>query len=175
MALSDLVARLRDPRLAEFVACWDQARGDRSVPRWRDIDPAQMKRVLANIWAWQYERDTDTWIGKLAGEEIIFVLGRGFRGAKAHEYFAGRQSDLLIARHNRIIQGNIGLVNTGRVFWHAGSFAIGQRVVLPVATQGEAADTVLGVTFYSFAAPVVREIQAEPSADEEAEFITLER
>ena len=174
MALSDLVARLKDPRLEEFVACWDAARGTAPVPRWRDIDPTCMKRVLANIWAWQYEAETDTWTGKLAGEEIIFVLGRGFRGAKAHEYFEGRQRDLILARHRRIIQDNVAMVNTGRVFWHAGSFAIGQRVALPVATRSEAADTVLGVTFYRFALPVTHEIRAD-AADEEAEFITLEK
>lgn len=174
MALSDLIARLTDPRLNEFVACWDQARGDAAVPRWRDIDPGRMKHVLANIWAWLYEAETDTWTGKLAGEEIMFVLGRGFRGARAHEYFAGRRGDLILARHRRIIQDNVGMVNTGRVFWHAGSYAVGQRVVLPVATRAEVADTVLGVTFYHFAAPMTQEVRAD-TADEEAEFITLER
>ena len=174
MALSDLIARLEDPRLEEFVACWEAARGGATVPRWRDLDPTRMKRVLANIWAWQYEAENGTWTGKLAGEEIMFVLGRGFRGAKAHENFEGRQRDLILARHHRIIQDNVAMVNTGRVFWHAGSFAIGQRVALPVATGRAVADTVVGVTFYHFASPITHEIRAE-AGDEEAEFITLER
>ena len=174
MSLSDLRSRLKDPRLDEFISCWDEARGDAEVPRWKDIDPTRMKRVLANIWAWQYDFDTGTWTGKLAGEEILFVLGRGFRGAKAHEYFQGRQRDLILARHLRIIQDRVGMVNSGRVFWHAGSFAIGERVALPVATKSEIADTVLGVTFYRVGSPVTQQIQAH-ATDEAAEFISLDK
>ena len=174
MSLSELRSRLKDPRLEEFVSCWEQARGDSEVPRWRDMDPTSMKRVLANIWAWQYETDNGTWTGKLAGEEILLVLGRGMRGAKAHEYFQGRQRDLILARHLRIIQDRVAMVNTGRVFWHAGSFAVGERVVLPVATRSETADTVVGVTFYRFGSPVTGQVQAY-ATDEEAEFISLEK
>jgi hypothetical protein len=174
MSLSELRSRLKDRRLEEFISCWEQARQDREVPRWRDIDPANMKSVLANIWAWQYDFDTGIWTGKLAGEEILFVLGRGFRGAKAHEFFRGRQGDLILARHLRVIQDRVAMLNSGRVFWHAGSYAMGERVVLPVATKSEIADTVLGVTFYSFASPVTQEIQAH-ATDEEAEFFSLDK
>jgi hypothetical protein len=174
MGLSALISRIVDPRLSEFVACWDEARGERPAPHWRDLDIGGLKRVLANIWAWEYDRASDIWTGKLAGEEIMHVLGRGFRGAKAHEYFQGRQRDLIIGRHKRIVFDTMGMVNTGRVFWHAGSFAMGQRVALPVMTRGDVCDTVLGVTFYKFNAPVTKPIRAE-AGDEEAEFFTLER
>jgi hypothetical protein len=174
MALSDLTARLRDPRLQDFVACWHQARGDRLVPRWRDLDVGLMRQLLPYAWAWGYDRASDVFTGKLAGEQILAVLGRGFRGAKAHEFFTPSQRVLVLAQHRKVVLDQVGMVTTGLVFSHADSDATGQRVILPVATRSEhEADTIFGVTLYAFNEGPVRDIRAEVPATP-VEFFTLE-
>jgi hypothetical protein len=174
MALSDLTARLGDSRLQDFVACWHQARGDRLVPRWRDLDIGMMRQLLAYAWAWEYDRATDEFTGKLAGESILAVIGRGFRGAKGHEFFTPSQRGMILAQHRKVVLEQLGMVTTGLVFSHADSGATGQRVVLPVATRsGHEADTILGVTVYAFGAGPVRDVRAEVP-ETPAEFFTLE-
>jgi hypothetical protein len=173
MAFSDLTARLTDPRLQTFAAAWARARGSRMVPRWRDLDIAEMVVVAPYIWAWEYERETATLRGKLAGEEIQTILGRGFRGASADAYFKGDERRLIQDHLTRVILEAVGMVTTGQVFGFAGSNAAGQRLALPVATRAEAADTVLGVTLYKFAAPPRSTVRGDLGY-QDVEFFTLE-
>lgn len=132
------------------------------MPRWRDLDIGLLRNVLPYVWSWQYDRASDEFTGKLAGEAILGVIGRGFRGAKAREYFKQMQRDEILARYHTILRERVGMVTTGMVFYHAGSSATGQRVALPVATGAECEpDTVLGVTIYTFKSSPKRDIRAE--------------
>ena len=115
MAFQEILARLESPRLTEFAEAWRVARGTTLVPRWSDLDIVRMKNCLSYLWAWEYDRDTDIFRGKLAGEAIQDVLGRGFRGALAHEYCAGRLKGVFLERCRRIILGEVAMVTTGRV------------------------------------------------------------
>jgi hypothetical protein len=174
MALSDLVARLQEPRLVSFVTCWHQARGSRAVPRWRDLDPGLLRHVMPYAWSWEYDRATDEFTGKLAGEQLLDVMGRGFRGAKGHEYFKAGEADLVLGRHRRVILERLGMVTTGLVFATSGSGATGQRVALPVASRSEGeADTVLGVTLFAFGVAPGRGVPVGVT-NHAPEFFTLE-
>lgn len=174
MALADLLAELTDPRLNSFVSSWDVVRGDRPLPQWRDLDIAGMKHVLPYIWAWEYDRDSDVFTGKLAGEEIMNVIGRGFRGAKAHEFYTPAQYRAVHAWSRSVLIDRVRVVIAGEVYSHMGSGAIGQRVALPVALRGGDADVILGVTLFDF-----RQTGAESIRDsltfEKPVFFTLER
>lgn len=174
MALADLRAELNEPRLEGFVASWDAVRGDREVPRWRDLDIPGMKEVLPYIWAWEYRRDTDMFIGKLAGEEIMTVIGRGFRGARAHEFYAPEQYRAVYDWSRRVVVERVGVVIGGRVYSHMGSSALGQRVGLPVALHGDEADIILGVTLFDFSQTGASSIRGGLTFDT-MKFFTLER
>ncbi len=150
MSIALLLAELTDPKLSAFVASWNEVRGDRLVPRWRDLDIAGMKHVLPYIWSWEYDRATDVFTGKLAGEEVLEVIGRGLRGAKAHEFYTPAQYRAVYDWSRRVVVEQLGVVITGQVFGHMGSGAIGQRVGLPVALKGDTADLILGVTLFDF-------------------------
>lgn len=174
MALADLLAELTDPRLRAFVSSWDAVRGNRLLPLWRDLDIAGMKHVLPYIWAWEYDRDSDVFTGKLAGEEIMSVIGRGFRGAKAHEFYTPAQYRAVHAWSRSVIVDRVGVVIAGQVYGHMGSGAIGQRVALPVALRGEDADVILGVTLFDFRETGAESIRDSLTFDNPAVF-TLER
>jgi hypothetical protein len=174
MSIALLQADLTDPRLVDFVAAWDKVRGDRFVPRWRDLDVPAMKHVLPYIWAWEYERDSDVFTGKLAGEEVLDVIGRGFRGAKAHEFYTPAQYEAVYGWSKRVIIDQVGVVITGPVYSHMHSGAIGQRVGLPVALLGEEADIILGVTLFDFGEARAQSIRGSLTF-ETMKFFSLER
>jgi len=173
MAYKDLLAAITDPRLIEFAEAWRAARGKSLVPRWRDLDIGLMKRCLANVWAWEYDPATEIFRGKLAGEEIQSVLGRGFRGALAHHYFKNHAPDVVIEYFRQVVLGGQGAVSSGSVFSFAGSFAEGDRVAFPIATRSSQADTVIGVTFYKFSERTKRVI-ATDARPGKAAFFSLE-
>lgn len=170
-SLQELLVNLTDSRLIKFVRAWDAARGADLVPRWKELDIGLMASSAPWIWAWEYDRGSGVFRGKLAGEEIINVLGRGFRGALGHEYFADRGAGIILARYRQIILDRVGLSASGRVFAHAGSSAVGQTLILPVATRSQQADTVLGVTVYQFPPPAIGRVKVIAGTEE---FFTLE-
>lgn len=170
-SFEELLVSLTDSRLIKFARAWDTARGPDLVPRWRNLDIGLMAASAAWIWAWEYDRETGVFRGKLAGEKIIDVLGRGFRGGLGHEYFADRGAATILARYRQIILDRVGLVASGKVFAHVGSSAVGQTLIFPVATRSEQADTVLGVTVYQFPPPTVGRVKLIAGNEE---FFTLE-
>jgi hypothetical protein len=69
------------PELRAIAGHWDQARGERRMPAWTDIDPVAIGRHLRYVWAWKYDRETDTFTGRLAGEDIVRAFGKSPRGS----------------------------------------------------------------------------------------------
>jgi hypothetical protein len=174
LSLAQLTTELTDPALKAFVASWDDVRREREVPQWRDLDVAAMKHVLPFIWAWTYDLDEDVLTGKLAGEEILSVVGRGLRGAKAHEFYTPAQYRVFHGWTRRVVVEQVGLVITGEVFSLLGSAAVGQRVALPVAVRGDRADTILGVTLFDYSRTGTTSIR-DSLTFETINFHTLER
>ncbi len=173
MSFSALIATLRDERLIDLAEAWNHARGTAKVPRWRDLDIARMKSCIPFVWAWEYDLATGISRGKLAGEEILRVCGRGLRGAVDHEYFAGLNAPVILARHRKVVFDGLGKVTTGEVYASAKSHAMGQRIALPVATRSDAPDTILGATIYDFGGPLSQGLRAQRGRDEPV-FFTLE-
>ncbi len=173
MALSNLVASLTDSRLRDFVECWSSARGDHPLPRWRDLDISLMKATLPFVWAWHLDRESGKLTGKLAGELILAVLGSKFRGIDHEQYFEGRGSEIFRPLHEAVIFDGVGIVSSGRIFSHLGSYAMGQRVMLPVSERGDVADIVFGATVYDYGAVRADNIHSVP-VNNDVRYFSLE-
>ncbi|HLZ74802.1 PAS domain-containing protein [Phenylobacterium sp.] len=148
MPIDGLVTNLREPALREIVRLWDEARGGRRFPAWRDIDPVKLAPHLPILWAWRWDETRGTFIGRLAGEAILDAMGPGFRGSRIEDYFAGRNAETFMARYRRILDEPAAMVNSGFVFSLIGGSGIGERVALPLADDGEHPDGVFGATIY---------------------------
>src|SRR6185312_7778733 len=103
MSFESFLASIEAPALREVALYWQEARGSRRMPGWKDIDPAAIARHLPIVWSWKYDRHTDTFTGRLAGEEINEVFGKSLRGVPMKEFFADWQYDLIFARHRRVV------------------------------------------------------------------------
>ncbi len=150
--LDALPSSLQDQRLAAFALAWRDARGTNPAPCWHDLDVRRFAAALPNLWAWTYDHATGVFHGKIAGEEILQILGRGFRGALAHEFYKGPETEMILARHRRVAVEGLGFTTQGPVFHHAGSGVQGQRVALPAASRGRAVDIIVGVTVFHYPA-----------------------
>ena len=118
------------------------------MPAWKDIDPATIKQYLPIVWAWRYDPALETFIGRLAGEEIMAVLGVNTRGKRIDECFPARAHELVLQRYKTVISGPRLMHSYGKVFLHAGGPGNGERIVLPLADDGIHGDGVIGATVY---------------------------
>jgi len=143
-----LEATIQSPALQAVFSHWQDARGARLMPAWRDIDAAAIGKYLPMVWAWRYDFALNTFIGRLAGEDILAVLGKEIRGRPLDQCFPADAAQLVLDRYKAVIAGPQILHSTGRVHMKTGRHGIGERIVLPLAADGTTGDGVLGTTEY---------------------------
>jgi hypothetical protein len=145
-------ASITDPALIAVANHWSEARSGRLMPAWRDIDPASIKEHLPKIWAWRWDPALGTFIGRLAGEEITALLGKNNRGKRLDECFGVDAHDVLYARFKRVTDEPALMHSYGRVYAIDGRDGPGERIVLPLATDGKHGDGIIGATAYRLGA-----------------------
>ena len=141
-------AAIQSPGVKAVFAHWLDARGDRLMPAWRDIDAAAIGKYLPMVWAWRFDFTQDTFIGRLAGEEILAVLGKEIRGRPLQQCFPADAAQLVLDRYKAVIAGPQIMHTTGSVHMKTGRHGVGERIVLPLSTDGITGDGVLGTTEY---------------------------
>jgi len=149
MSFKDFVAAIESPALRSVAEYWGMARGSKRMPGWKDIDPAAIAPYLAIVWSWRYDRSTDSFTGRLAGDEITRAFGKDLRGKRMEEFFADWQYDLIFARHKRVAMEPAFAHGTGPVFIHAERYGLGERIIMPLAADGATGDGIFGATVYS--------------------------
>jgi len=157
MSYELFLSAIGEAALREVVAHWQAARGDRPMPGWPDIDAVALGRKLPIIWAWRYDFALDTFVGRLAGEEIAAVLGGNIRGKPIEACFPPDAAAVVRDRYKAVMDGPQFMRGHGRVFVRLGGTGYGERIVLPLAGDGVRPDGVLGATVYRLGAPPVRD------------------
>lgn len=148
MSIERLLAGLKEPPLREVARFWAEARAGRRFPAWRDIDPVALAPHLPILWGWRWDKALQTFVGRLAGEAILDAMGPGFRGSRIEDYFAGRHAEIFMARYRRVLEEPAILSSSGFAFSLNGNKGLGERVVLPLAEDGEHPDGLVGATIY---------------------------
>jgi hypothetical protein len=139
---------IEEPALIAVAEHWNAARSDRRMPSWQDIDPTAIREHLPIVWSWRWDPEPQTFVGRLAGEEIIAVLGVNPRGKRLEECFPPDAREAVLQRYRRVMEGPELMRSHGRVFRLAGGHGMGERIVLPLAADGSEGDGIIGATVY---------------------------
>ncbi|MDB5359410.1 MAG: hypothetical protein JWO51_707 [Rhodospirillales bacterium] len=143
-----LETAIQSTALKAVFAHWLDARSDRPMPAWRNIDAAAIGKYLPMVWAWRFDFAQGTFIGRLAGEEIVAVLGKEIRGRRLEQCFPADATQLVLDRYKAVMTGPRIMHTTGHVHMKTGRHGIGERIVLPLSEDGITGDGVLGATEY---------------------------
>ncbi len=137
------------PALRHVAAYWNNARGSRMMPGWRNILPSRIAAELPIIWSYRYDRTTDTFTGRLAGEKIEHVFGKSIRGLPMTEVYPEKDYPRLFARSKRVVCEPALYRGAGMVFRHVDHYGHGERIIMPLASDGVLGDGILGATHYN--------------------------
>ncbi|MET4699746.1 hypothetical protein ABIE65_002778 [Constrictibacter sp. MBR-5] len=143
-----LAAQITDPRLRSLYLHWNDIRGARDMPARQAIDPVRIPTVLSIIFLCDYDADTERLRYRLAGEEIRGAYAREITGRYQDELFEGAERERHILRTRRVMRGPAILHASGEVYGFAGRRGMGERIGLPLSTDGKTADAVIGATAY---------------------------
>ncbi len=127
---------------------WNDVRGSRAMPGWSDIRPSHIAAELSIIWSYRYDRATDVFTGRLAGEQIEKIFGRTFRGTPMSELYSEKDFSKLFARSKRVVCEPALYRGQGMVFRHLDRYGHGERIIMPLASDGTLGDGILGATQY---------------------------
>jgi hypothetical protein len=159
MSFAAFEATIVSPALKAIARHWNEARGARRMPGWSNLKPSAMAPHLPIVWACTYDRVTDTFTGRLGGERITSLFGKTFRGLQMAEDY---QYPAFFARAKRIVTEPAFMRGHGLVYRHLDRYGTGERIMMPLADDGEHGDGVFGATEYnmSSATPTQESIQA---------------
>ncbi len=129
------------------------------MPGWSNIKPSAIAPHLPIVWSYKYDRVSDTFTGRLAGERITSLFGKSFRGLSMEDAYPADEYPALFARSKRVVTEPAFMRGSGLVFRHLDRYGTGERIIMPLAEDGEHGDGILGATEYRMnATPPTREI-----------------
>ena len=100
---------------------WDALRGERAAPERGEIEPGEIRHVLADTFILEIDRDRTAEF-RLAGTRICALFGRELKGlpfvnlwAEGARRDAGRNLDIVVDETGGVVAGLVGTTDEGDV------------------------------------------------------------
>lgn len=154
------VSAFNDVRLAGLLRYWRDLRTETRLPSRTDVEPQHLGAVLP----WTFLIDvtpTDGFRYRLVGTAIVQEMGYDMTGQLVSRAYAGPDWDQIRRDYDWVIRERKPCLTRNRVMLPAnGTEYCYSRLLLPLATDGEAVDILLGAAIADNQA--LRRSESEP-------------
>lgn len=141
---------ITSPRLKRVLSHWCEARGNRLMPAWRDIRPAEIRTELPIVWSYRYDAGQDEFIGGLAGDAIQRLFGRPLKNANLRHLY-DMDYERFFARAKQVLFKPALFLGKGLLFKERERQCYGERIILPFSCENGRAGGIFGATDFKFA------------------------
>jgi len=149
--VGSFIAGIESPALRDLAKHWSEARGGKPMPSWSDLSSSALSPHLKLLWGYHFDRRKSEFTGRLAGTHIKRWLGPNFCNVKLsdiHPPHIVMEAHAFLAKV--VTTPGVGLCS-GRLFTIGGGHTVtGERLALPLATDGTSADGILGASDYIY-------------------------
>ena len=139
--------RVKDERLRRFCAYWLRARGARVMPSREQIDPVDISFVLAHVWLYDLV-PPNRFRCRLAGEDVARLFRPSPRGRFLDEIFSADHGAEVTSRFMNMVERRQGTHTVGPCYLSGERQVFGERITLPLSTDGTTVDALIGATIY---------------------------
>ena len=146
MSFVEFEKSITSPVLKNLARHWNEARGNQPTPTWSDIKPRQIADALPIIWAYDYDEQSDAFVGRIAGDRIVQTFGKSFRGLPLAAIQPPEAFPWVHQLLRRVVTEITAYRGTGRVFQQIDRYGHGERIILPLG--GPHGGGVFGATDY---------------------------
>jgi len=167
----DRLLSFADPRIAAFLNAWRDARHGALVPYKHDFDPLSVPSLLRYVWLYRYDSEIGDFICLLAGENVNTAWGRSIKNARLRDVVGAADHPTVLKRWKEIV-GRPAAIHgakderlTAHETWRA------ERMILPLRSDTDEADHVIGLSLYRLALP---DEQRQPLISEDITMIPCE-
>lgn len=141
-----MLPAIKTQRLRRLLEHYLEVRGDRRMPSRRDIDALRLGPTLPVIWMSEYEPAAGTFRYRLAGEEVNEIWGFPVAGRLLSDFVPAERFVSTNESFLKVLREEAALIASGAVYRCSGRIGLGERLVLPLASDGVTADGLLGAT-----------------------------
>lgn len=146
-----------DSSLLSLQRYWESKRGDRTLPSRADLDPpVDLPEHLAHLCLIDVQRQPLRMRYRLVGTGIVQVLGRDSTGKWYHELYPPDVLAQLDEQYRWMISKRRPLRTFGRSVYEDTDFYDFEMLSLPLASDGETVDMVLGKLVFRFKQEALR-------------------
>ncbi len=118
------------------------------MPSWEDLRPKAIAAQLPIVWSYKYDTASGVFTGRLAGDRIAQIIRKNFRGLSLAEAQSPEAFASVYAVFSRVVREPAVYRCGGRIFRQRDQFGSGERIVLPLSSDGIVGDGILGATEY---------------------------
>jgi hypothetical protein len=163
MSFQDFERSIVSPALKRVVNHWNEARGKNGLTTWSAIKPSAIAAQLPLVWSYNYDRASDAFTGRLSGNSISEIFGRNIKGVPMDELYPISDFQRLFDRTRRVVCEPAFYRGEGMVFIHLDRYGQGERIMMPMASDGTVGDGVFGATEYKsvWGTPKMHQPEAE--------------
>lgn len=150
MIFQDFFSAISSPALRAVAGHWNAVRGDRAMPAWEDLRPSAIAGQLSMIWVFRYDAQSGEMTGRLAGERVANGFERNFRGTPLRELHSADAYPAIHENALRMVLEPALSHCKGKLFRQRDRFGMGERISLPLSSDGMTCDGVIGASEYVF-------------------------
>jgi len=140
-------AIVADARLSHALSCWQRWRQGQEWPTRADIDPADLRLLLANLFVVEAVDGGDRFRYALAGKTVRDTLGFELSGQYLEDLFHGETLDRAMANYRTVLAG-LGHYSVQRWLQRGRPIIRFRRLLLPLASDRSHIDGILGFALY---------------------------
>ena len=141
-------SKLVSPALRAIADHWRYASADKPMPAWSDLSPSRLAPHFKRLWAFKYDRAAGDFTARLAGNRAMVGFGKSFRGTPLKDLHPPHIFELAQAHMTKVVTEPAFYHCTGKLFRAGNQEFEGERLMLPLASDGRDGDGVLGATDY---------------------------
>lgn len=141
---------VRSPHLRAVAVHWHRVRGVRPLPNWDDLSSSALSPHFDKLWGFQYDATNEDFVGRLAGTHVRDWLGANFWGASLKDIHPPKV--FADAHHflSKVMVTPAAGRCSGKLFTISGKAIMGERIALPLSTDGITGDAILGASDYEY-------------------------
>ncbi len=141
-----MITAIKSQRLRTLLDHYLMVRGDKRMPSRHDIDATHLGPVLPIIWVNEYESEAGTFRYRLAGEQVNEIFGTSVSGRLLSDFLAADRFQVINEYFLKIIQDEVAWLASGPIYRCTDRIALGERLALPLSSDGKTADGIIGAT-----------------------------
>lgn len=142
--------RLVSAPLKAVADHWRHARTNKPMPAWSDLSASGLAPHFKRLWAFKYDPVTGDFTARLASNRAMVGFGKSFRGTPLRDIHPPHVFEMAQACMAKVVTGPAAYYCSGKLFKVGAQVVEGERIILPLSSDGRNGDGVLGATHFPF-------------------------